>query len=207
MKRRRVKKKVIVLFVLIIVLALLVTALLIFNKGEKDNKQTQKVIDSIEKYDYSLEKDQPKIYKDLFKQLVEVLNKEEVDEEEYAKLVAEMFAVDYYNLDNKVSKNDVGGVSFVYNGYRNNFSLKASDTVYKYVEENIYGDRKQTLPKVNKVEVTNIEKTTYSYKTIKDDSAYKVTVSLEYKKDLGYPKTVTVILVHHDIKLEVCEME
>ena len=106
----------------------------------------------------------------------------------------------------KISKNDIGGVQFIKSEYQENFALEASETVYKYIEHNIYGNREQELPVVSKVEVVDVEKTTYRYNDIVDDNTYKVNVKLEYEKDLGYPSNVTVVLIHNDKKLEVIKM-
>ena len=205
-KKRKLKKKVIVLIVLIVILVLSVIGFIIYKSFDKQPSHA-KVIDEISEYGYVLEEDQPKIYKDLFKELVTVLSKEEVDEKRYSELISQMFAIDFYNLDNKVSKNDVGGTQFVMEDYVDNFVLKASDTVYKYVEQNIYGDRKQQLPIVTSSEVKNIENDKYSYKDIKDDNVYIITVKLGYKDDMDYPEEVTVKLFHNDKKLEIYEME
>ena len=110
-------------------------------------------------------------------------------------------------LDNKTSKNDIGGTQFIREENVSNFVLQASETVYKYVEQNLDGNRQQVLPVVKAVEATNIKTGKYSYKGVKDDKAYTVTVKLEYKKDLGYPKEVVVKLLHNDKKLEIYYMK
>jgi len=205
-KKRRLKKKVIVLIVLIIILIASIVGFIVFKSFNKETNHA-KVIDEIPEYGYTLEEDQPKIYKDLFKELVSILSKEEVDEKKYAELISQMFAIDFYNLDNKVSKNDVGGTEFIKEDYVDNFVLKASDTVYKYVEQNIYGDREQELPIVTSSEVESIENDKYTYKDIKEDNVYIVTVTLGYKENMEYPEEVEVKLLHSDKKLEIYEMK
>ena len=147
------------------------------------------------------------MYKNLFDELSNVLNKEEIIEEEYAKLVAQMLVADFYNLDNKISKNDIGGTQFILDSYVENFVLEASETVYKYLEHNIYGDRKQELPQVEEVTVKSIRTNNYTYKKLTDDNAYIITVGITYKKDLGYPEEVVVKMLHNDKKLEVFYMK
>lgn len=207
MKKRKLKKKVIVIFVVAILLVIGIIAIILFKPSSPKEVSKAKVLDKIPEYGYSLEEDQPKIYKDLFKDLVKILEENPINEEEYAKTIAQMFAIDFYNLENKVSKNDVGGVSFVAKDYADNFVLEASDTVYKYVKQNLYGDRKQNLPEVTSSEATEVKTGYYNYDKIKDAKAYTVKVKLEYKEDLDYPTTVTVKLIHNDKKLEVCEMK
>ena len=181
-KRRRLKKKVIVLIVLIIVLLLALTGTIIYSKLDKKDPVKPKVVDKIPEYGYVLESNKTKLYKDLFKDLTKVLKEEKVDYDEYAKLVSELAVSDFYTLDNKRSKNDIGGVQFIREENKENFVLQASETVYKYVEQNLDNTRNQELPEVNKIEVKDIKTDKYSYKEIKDDNAYNVKVSLEYKK-------------------------
>lgn len=206
-KRRKLKKKVVVLIVLIIIALFSITGLILYNTFFSKSDNSVKVVDEIPGYGYTLQDDQPKIYKELFKELAEVLSKDSVDEDEYAKLISQMAVIDFYNLDNKVSKNDVGGVQFIRAKNIDNFVLEASETVYKYIEHDIYGNRNQTLPEVTSSSVKNIKQEAYSYKDIKDDKAYTVIVNIEYKKDLDYPTEVIVKLLHNDKKLEIYEMK
>lgn len=205
-KRRKLKKKVVVLIVLVALLIFSVVGVVLYKTFLSKSDGSSKVVDEIPEYGYTLEADQPKIYKELFKELAEVLSKDSVDEEKYAELISRMAAIDFYNLDNKVSKNDVGGVQFIRSKNVDNFVLEASETVYKYIEQNIYGDRDQTLPEVTASSVNDIKQEAYTYKNIKDDKAYIVTVNLEYKEDLDYPTEVTIKLLHTDKKLEIYEM-
>ncbi len=207
MKKRKLKKKVVILIILIVVLILCITGFILYKTLSKNQVAEAKVIDSIEEYGYVLEDDQPKIYQDLFKELSKVLQAENVDEEEYARLISQMFSIDFYNLENKVSKNDVGGTMFISTDYVDNFTLKASDTVYKYIEHNLYNDRDQNLPVVTSSSVNKLENVTYEYESINDDNAYEVTVNLEYEEDLGYPTEIVLTLIHNDKKLEICEMK
>lgn len=206
-KRRKLKKKVVVLIVLIIIALFSITGLILYNTFFSKSDNSVKVVDEIPGYGYTLQDDQPKIYKELFKELAEVLSKDSVDEDEYAKLISQMAVIDFYNLDNKVSKNDVGGVQFIRAKNIDNFVLEASETAYKYIEHDIYENRNQTLPEVTSSSVKDIKQEAYSYKDIKDDKAYTVIVNIEYKKDLDYPTEVIVKLLHNDKKLEIYEMK
>lgn len=206
-KKRKIKKKFIVLIVIAVILLIAIIGLIVFKNFSKNTDTSAKVVEEITEYGYYLEDDQPKVYKNLFKELVKVLNEEKVNEEEYAKLISQMAAIDFYNLDNKVSKNDVGAVQFVREKNIDNFVLEASETVYKYVEQNIYGDRKQELPIVTDSEVIDIKQESYKYKNIKDDKAYIIKVGLDYKQDLGYPEEVEIKLLHTDKKLEIYAMK
>ncbi len=160
-----------------------------------------KEIKEIKDYDYKLVNESNKRYKELFNILLKELsktNKEEIDEELYAKTISEMFAIDFYDLESKKSKNDVGGVQFIHTKAQNNFILKASDTMYKYIEHNLYGNRTQKLPHVESVTVDEITKTTFTYNKVKDPNAYLVKLTITYTEDLGYPKNINIILNHED---------
>lgn len=207
-RKRKVKKKVIILLVLILLLIALVVGVIMYtNSNKKTDSSSKKVVDEIPEYGYVLDNNKTKLYKNLFKKLAEVLGKDDVDYDEYAKLVSELAVSDFYTLDNKTSKNDIGGVQFIRKDNRENFVLEASETVYKYVEQNLDGKRNQELPIVSKIEVTDTKQEAYKYKDIIDDKAYIIKVKLEYKKDLGYPEEVEVRLLHSDKKLEIYSMK
>ena len=204
-QKRKLKKKVVIFLILALAFIIFIGVLILTNGKKSENKV--KVVDEIKEYGYVLENNKPKQYKQLFKELVKVLKADKVNEEEYAKLISQMFAVDFYDLNSKTSKNDIGGIIFISEKSRENFALKASDTVYKYVEINVSGDRKQELPEVTNSSVKEIKTEKLDKKNVKDDNAYVVTVNLEYKKDLDYPKKVVLKLLHNDKKLEIYEME
>lgn len=206
--KKKVKKTFKIIVIILLVILLLIGGFFVYKRfNNTSSAVTSKVVDEIKDYGYTLEDDAPKGYKELFNELIKVLNEEEVNEEEYAKLVARMLVFDFYNLDNKVSKNDIGGVQFILSDYKENFVKEATETVYKYVEHNVYGDRKQDLPEVETVEVDSVRTNNYNYNDLKDDNAYIVKIKVSYKKNLGYPEEVTVKMLHNDKKLEVFYMK
>ena len=166
-----------------------------------------KIVNEIKEYGYSLKETKSKKYKDLFQELKTVLSKEEVDEEKYASLISEMFILDLYTLANKVAKTDIGGVDFVHPDVKVDFLEKAMDTIYKYVESNLDGDRKQELPTVKEVKVESVESTSFKYGDEKDNNAYQVKVTWDYEKDLGYETEAALMLVHDGKKLCIVEMD
>ena len=165
-----------------------------------------KKVDTIEGYNYSLYDTSTKVYENVFKELSKELTKASVDEKKYAELLAQLFIIDFYTLDNKLTNLNIGGVEFVHSDIVNNFKEKANATIYKYVQSNIYGDRKQKLPEVKKVEILNTEQKTYKYNDSMDKHAFYVSASWEYDKDLGYEDSKTLIFVHEDNKLSLVEM-
>lgn len=205
------KKKILwVLVVFVFVVLLVIIGLLIFNKDkDKDDKTSIneiKKIDEINEYNYYLVEDATKYYKKLYDELKNVVNTSSVDMEKYASIVARCFVSDVFNLDNKLTSNDIGGVQFVYPSYVDDFIKINHSTLYSNVLSNIYGDRVQELPVVSDVIVTNIESGTYTYLEKSYDS-YTVNMDIVYEKDLGYPSSYKVVLIKDDMYLYVVSGE
>lgn len=209
MAKRKISKKKVSIFVIIVILIIAAITFFIFLDSKKDDAETIKVedVDTIEGYDYTLKSNSTKYFKDLFKQLKECLEADEIDEDEYAELVSKMFIADFFNLDNKISKNDVGGVQFVYEGFRDDFIKLVSTSIYKNVESNLYDDREQNLPVVTNVSIEKGDNTTFTYGDQTDDNAYVMNFEIEYDEDLDYQTSGTLTLIHNDKKLEVAAME
>lgn len=174
------------------------------NKQIKNNESNVNIGIQIKDYDYICLEDEIDIYKDEFKILKENLESDNINYQEYAKSVAKMFIIDLYNLKSKKNMYDVGGVEFVYPDALENYKLNVENTLYKYMEDINDGKRKQELPEVSKVEITNFEEVEY---TIGEEiyNGYKVNVDITYIKDLEYDKQAEVILVKSDKYLYVVE--
>ena len=121
----------------------------------------------------------------------------------------EMYIYDFYSLDDKSAKTDVGGVDFVYPPILQNYLQNAEDTYYKYVESNIYENRVQKLPIVNEITIEKVEKIPFAYGEKNDEEAYQVEVSWNYTdRDFDdYQKGATLIFIHDDIKLCLVELQ
>lgn len=209
-KNKKISARKVRNFVVVLVLVVLI---ILVGFGLKssflDHKKAQEPVkreDHLEAYDYELMENETKYYKDLFNELKGVLNETEVDEEKYASLISQLFLADFFHLDNKITRNDIGGTQFVLDRYRGDFEKKAKASMYRYVESNIYGDRKQELPKVSLVTIDHITQKEYSYFDESDDEAYMVDASITYEKDLGYQTQVSLVLVHRENKLEIVKM-
>ena len=203
------KIKIIILTLLIIIIIGLIMGIIIYFKKDDDSsrKEETNILKEIKEYGYKLEDSKTPLYKQLFEQLHELLSKEEINEEEYAILVSKLFIADFYDLNSKINNNDVGGIQFIHSEIKDNFILKATETLYKYVENILYGDRKQKLPSVAEVTLIDIETVTYKYNDKEDKEAYKLISSWEYKEDLGYQKECTMFLVHEGKKLSIVEIK
>ena len=215
MKLKKGVKKTLISVLLIVLIV--IGGIFVYKQFFKKEKTKEiKVVDNISKYGYKLKENKPEKYKKMFGELKEILSKDKVDEEAYVKKISEMFVYDFYSLDDKLAKTDIGGVDFVYSGVMENFLTNAQDTYYKYVESNIYNNRNQQLPRVDEVEVKEIEKVAFDYTTtneagekqeLSDPEAYKVKVEWTYTTAAydKYQSSATLTIVHIDNKLYVVE--
>ncbi len=208
MKKKKRANRRIKFIIIIFVVIVLITLGYLFLKPSKPKKvqNVVKIEEKIESHGYELAENETNYYKELFKNLKAVLNDKPLNEEKYATLVGQLFLADFFNLDNKQSKNDIGGLQFVYSDFRDDFEKYAKEGVYHYVESNIYGDRKQELPVVTEVSVLNIEQLEINYLDTSDKEAYRVDFKIAYEEDLGYQTAATLYLVHHNDKLEIVKM-
>lgn len=192
------KLQTIVLILMILcIAAIAIYVIITFMPKKVNNKEQEKI-----KYNYILYERDSTLYKDTFSKLKNVLSVEPINYDDYATYAAELFVIDFYTLNNKNSKNDIGGTQYLYNDVKSNFILKAKDTIYKYVgtKEN----RLIELPVVNKIELVKVEKIEYKIKDISYE-AYKVSLKWEYEKDLKYDKEGSITLIKEDNKLYVVE--
>ena len=204
----KLKKKVKVILIIAIILIVAGLGFLAYESLQPKNVRTATVENEIEEYGYTLKSTRNDRYKEMFQELKDILSEDPVDEEAYLEQVSKMFIMDFYTLNDKLASTDVGGIDFVHTNAKTNFLEKAEDTVYKYVESDIYGTRDQELPEVTDVTVEKVENIEYTIGTdVTDDNAYQVEVSLKYKEDMDYPTKATLIFVHEDNKLSLVEVE
>ena len=183
----KLKKKVkIILVILLIILLVIVGYFCYQDYTKKETIPAATVVNEIPEYGYVLKSNKSEAYKKMF---------------------SEMFLLDFFSLNDKVANTDVGGTDFVHSEALDNFLEKAENTIYKYVENNLYNKRKQQLPEVNEVTIDSVETTSYAVGDVTDDNAYQVTATWTYKKDLGYQTEATLIFVHEGNKLSLVELE
>ena len=208
MKNKKKNKLVLIILSTLVILTIVVIILSLTTKKdnqEQDVKEAKKV-DVIDKYGYYLEEDATDYYKSLYKELKDITNKDEVDYEEYAKIVAKLFVTDVFTLDNKVTSSDIGGLQFIYPDFREDF-IKINQTgLYSNVLSNIYNDRVQELPIVNEVNIDLVKETTFNYNN-KEYKGYLVEVNISYEKDLSYPTTYKLTIIKEDKYLYVAKGE
>ena len=145
--------------------------------------------DSIEKYGYVLNDNVTTYYKDEFQKL-----KSLEDEQEIAEQVAKLFVIDLFSINYKVNKYEVTSSQYYHSNKREMFRNKVIDSLYNFVIDNSYDDRKQDLPEVKEVNIIETKKDTYKLGDEKVES-YVVKLSITYTKDLGYDSKAKVVLV------------
>lgn len=196
-------KRLIMIFIVIAIL--LIISFLVYKLLKNTNTNDNiKVVDSIEKYGYNLDDRDSALMKSKYEELKKVLNSDEIDYEEYAKILAELFIIDLFTLNNKINKYDVGSAEYVYPDSIENFKLNVEDTIYKHMENNSDGKRKQDLPEVSGSNITAINTGEF----LIDDENYDsfiVELNWDYVKDLGYDDNATITLINLDNKLYVVE--
>ena len=206
MKKKKSNK---VLIIILVVILLILLSIFIYKKvSKKATIEKPKVINTIKGYNYTLKSNKNANYQKKFKELAKILNAKEIDEEAYAKKLAEMFIIDFYSLKDKKAKTDVGGTNIVHKDILANFLENAENTYYKYIESNIYGNREQNLPEVGTVTINEIKTTEYSYNDKSDKNAYILKVSWDYTEQTfnDYQKEATLIFVHQNKKLYLVEL-
>ena len=198
------KKKYKLQLRVLILLIILIIALICFKTFKKETKNNVKVVDSIDNYGYTLDQRDSKLMKDTYKKLEEILNEKEIDYDTYAEELAKLFVIDLFTINNKINKYDVGSLEYVYPDNVENFKTNVEDTIYKIVEDNTKGKRKQELPIVSSV---NIEEETNGEYELFDvqNKSYIVKLKWTYEKDMGYDSNAIITLIEKDNKLYVVE--
>ena len=133
------------------------------SEKEEANKKVELVTNEI----YEAPQDPNNTQTELFNQLSEAL-KDGADEEKCAELVAKNFAFDFLTLANKKDGTDIGGLTYLPQDYREEFSLYAQSKQYD----------KDSLPQMKELKT---EKITPSSLYIGETSGEGYIVSLTAK--------------------------
>lgn len=200
--KKKYKYPLLLLILVIIIIVGLILFKLFFAKDEVKNNV--KVIDSIVDFSYTLDERDTKLMKDTYEELKNILKEREIDYDEYAKVLAKLFVIDLFTMDNKINKYDVACLEYIYPDNLENFKTNVEDTIYKLMEDNTYGKRTEKLSIVNNVEITNEEESTFKINE-EEVPSYVVTLNWTYDKDLGYDKNAKITMIRKDKKLYVVE--
>jgi len=188
------KKVLVVLLILIFVYCI---GGVIYSLNIKDNKKQEDTILSINGYEYKIKNSVNDLYKNEFNKLKTNLESDNVNLNEYIKSIAKLYIIDLYSLNDKINKYDVSAAQYVIDTSRENFKLKVSETIYKYIEDKSDGERSQDLPIVTEIFVDNVNETTYKINEL-DYKGYQVLISWKYDKDLGYPMSADLTLIEEN---------
>ncbi len=201
--RKRYKVWLVIIVILLVITLLIGVTKVLF---KKDNKikimNSTNVILNIEDFGYSLDDRDTEYMKEEFETLKKVLSADEIDYKEYASCLAKLFVIDFYTLNNKINKYDVGGLEYILSSKKEEFLNKAMDTIYKDIIDNTYQDRVQKLPEIKEVTVDDVleEEITLNGENV---NAYKVEMSYEYVVDLGYDQKGVLYLTLDNGKLVI----
>jgi hypothetical protein len=197
--------KIIILFIFIGLLLFGVVGYKGYNDFFKDKSVTKKLI-SLDLYGYSLKERDNALYKNNFKGLEKILNEEPINYEEYAKSISKLFIIDLFTLNNKLAGTDIGGLDYVHKDLRENFTENMGATLYKNVKNNLDGNRKQKLPEVASVEVSDVFETKYTYSKTEYE-AYLITLNWTYTTENDYQKKIKLTLIKDNNKLFIVKGE
>ena len=167
-KQKKIKKNNLKkLFFCIVFVALIMLIYYVYDSFIKDRNTVTapKVVDEIKlkSINYVVNENDTKLFKDNFEELKKVLNDKKIDNKKYAETVSKLFVIDFFTLSNKTSKNDIGGVQFVYSSYKTDFVDFARDGMYKRVNNSIEDGNNSNLPTVKSVNVSNVEEMEYLF--------------------------------------------
>jgi len=199
-------KRILIIILIVVLLAIISFVIYKILLNNKTEEEVVNVVDSISEYGYNLDDRDTELMKSVYEELKNILNSDEIDYELYASALARLFVIDLFTMDNKINKYDVGGSEYVYPDALENFKLNVEDTLYKHMENNSSGKRKQELPEVSSIEVLSNETDEYTIGENSFDS-YIVNLSWQYVSDLGYDNNALITLINLDNKLYVVEYE
>lgn len=199
------KKKYKLMIAIIVVIFIVIAAILLFSfVNNKDEKETVKVVDNISNFGYTLDDRDTDFMKNTYNELKEILLKDEIDYESYAQTLAKLFVIDLFTMNNKINRYDVGSTEYVYPKSLDNFKTNVEDTIYKTIENNSDGKRKQDLPEVSSIELVSSDTNEYVIGEEAYDS-FVISLNWNYEYDLGYDKQATITLIQLEKKLYVVE--
>ena len=200
------KKKYKILLIVIIVLIIVIIAAIVAFKFLKGSEPAEpvKVVDRIDNFDYTLDDRDTELMKNTYNELKTVLSSDEIDYEKYTEILSKLFVIDLFTMDNKVNRYDVGSTEYVYPDSVDNFKTNVEDTIYKSMENNSDGKRRQDLPEVSSIDNTSVETSTFTIGEEEHES-FVVNINWSYVSDLGYDDNAIITLIELNEKLYVVE--
>lgn len=132
---------------------------------------------------------------ELYNELTDALKS---DDEAIAKSVVQNFSANFFTLKNKGSAEEVGGLTYLPEGNREDFQVFAMNYVYANYQTIIDEHGKESLPEVTKVEVDSTEATTEEFTTStgsEEEGTYEESTD-EYE---GFTITVKITYADTDV--------
>lgn len=216
MKKKKLKKNVKILLILSIIVLIIMLILVgykvctkyIFVEKETEKEPGVKPVEKeeidLEEYDYYIPSNTTEYEKELFEELKVILIDETIDNDAYANTIAKLFISNLFTLNTKNSSSDITSSQYVYDDYKETFKIMVKDTIYANIELNLDDKRTQVLPVVTNIEITSVERKSFSLnKTVIDKEAYYIKANISYEKDLSYPKEYSIVLVKNNNLLQV----
>ena len=199
-RKKQIKKSALMIIILTILISIGLYFLL-FSKSTGGLLVRSK--DKTVKFDYTLDKENTNLMKENFKELKDILANDNINYEDYAKTLAKLFIIDLYTIDNKKSMYDVGSLEYVYD--KENFKTRCQNTLYKGLNDKST-IKNNEYPIVKSINIDSFENGEFTYNDNKYES-YEITLSWDYKKDLGYDKKGKVTIIKIEDKLYVVSYE
>lgn len=200
----RKRYKVSLSLILLVILGII--GIIVFCKTcSRDDDSQPRVVDSLDAFEYTLEDRDTALMKETYNELKDILDEKEIDMEEYAKSLTKLFIIDLFTMENKQTKYDVGGAEYIYPEAISNYKINVEDTLYKTMEMNNDGKRKQNLPVVKSVDIDEVKKGEYTIGENDKYNSYIINASWDYEKDLGYDKEATITCIEKDNRIYIVE--
>lgn len=143
------------------------------DKNEEKTKEVKIVENSV----YEAPKNPSEVQGKLFNQLSKAIEDHD-EEKKVAELVAKNFAFDFLTLSNKVDGNDIGGLTYLPESYKEEFALYAKSNYYNSYATIVKKYDMASLPKMKEIKVNKV---TPSQLFIKDVSGEGYMISLTAK--------------------------
>lgn len=177
------------------------------NKAEQEPEEEQVQIITNDVYEApgNPTEEQIKVYNELSEAL-----KSNAQEDKIAELVAVNFAYQFFTLYNKEGKEDVGGLTFIPEEDREDFSSYAKYQYYNNYATIVSQYSKEDLPNVILHEVGSVEATQLTYNNLMYDG-YVVSLTLKYKESElpadGLKTTMHVQVINNNGTYQVIAVE
>lgn len=182
----------IIIFLLLAIGGAYLSSKYLFNNFKK--KKFTVVVDNIKNYGYTLDKRDTKLMEDKFDDLKKVLKSKELDYQKYSELIAQLYIIDLYTIDNKVNKYDVPCLEYIYPDQVDKFKSMIKWEFYSKIEDNSDKKRDQKLPIVKSISVISSDESSYDING-EEKKGYNVVLEWSYDEELGYDKKASVTTV------------